>query len=442
MMLGRDTVLEILGRAMEYCDADQVQAVLAVSESSLTRFANSTIHQNVSEKNAGLSIKAIVGKRIGYVTTNRLDDESIRSAARRAVTFARNSQENPDFVSLPGPRPFAEISTFDEQTALLSPEDRASIVGSMISEATRTGASAAGSLSNGHSEFAVANSLGVRAYNASTVAHLTTVMTAGSGYGYADRVAQRISDFDPVEAAIEAARKSVQGKDPQPIEPGEYDVVLMPYAVAEFLEFLAYLGLGALSVQEERSFMNGKFGERITGENVTIWDDGLDPKGMPRPFDAEGVPKQRVDLIVNGVANAVVYDSYTAHKEGKESTGHSIGGVGTYGPMPTNMFMQPGESSVEEMIQSTKRGIFVTRFHYTNAIHPILTIITGMTRDGTFLIEDGKITRPLRNLRFTDSVLERLANVEMISKDTMRQSYCVVPAIKVRGFRFTGATEF
>jgi predicted Zn-dependent protease len=312
----------------------------------------------------------------------------------------------------------------------------------MISEAEEVGASAAGSLSNGYMEFAVANSLGVQAYNKQSLASLTTVMTTDSGFGYADRIARRISDFDPIDAAAEAAARAAQSRNPETVEPGEYDVVLLPYAVSEFVEFLAYLGLGALSVQEGRSFMAGKFGQKITGGNITIWDDGLDPAGLPRPFDAEGVPKQRVDLIVNGVANAVAYDTFTANKEGKESTGHSTGGASTYGPIPMNLFMQPGDSSIGEMIGSTKKGILVTRFHYTNVIHPTQTIITGMTRDGTFLIEDGKITKPLKNLRFTDGVLERLSNVEMISKETKRQGWAVVPAIKARGFRFTGVTEF
>lgn len=441
-MLGRDSALEIVNKAIGYSDADQTQATFEIGESSLTRFANSVIHQKVSEKNAQLAVKAVVGKRIGYATTNRLDDESIKSVVDKAVTFARRSQENPDFVSLPEPKPIPQIDTYDEQTASYSPEDRAKAVGGMIGEARKVGASAAGSFSNGYEEFAVANSLGISAYNPLTVAGVSTVMNADSGFGYADRVSERIGDINPIEAAVEAATRSVKSKNPESIEPGEYDVVLLPYAVTEFLEFLAYLGLGALAVQEGRSFMTGKFDQKITGENITIWDDGLDPAGLPRPFDPEGVPKQRVDMIVNGVANAVVYDSYTAKKEGKESTGHGTGGAGTYGPMPTNMFLQPGESSVEEMIASTQKGILVTRFHYTNAIHPILTLITGMTRDGTFLIEDGKITKPLKNLRFTDSILDRLSKVDLISKDTMRQGIGVVPAIKARSFRFTGTTEF
>jgi len=442
MMLGRDQALDILHKAVKHCDADQTQAVLAIGDSSLTRFANSIIHQNVSERNAQLAVKAVVGKRIGFATTNKLTDESVKAVVEQAVGFARHSEENSDFVSLPEPKPIVRIDTYDEQTAQYSPEDRAGDVAAMIREAGKHGASAAGSLSNGYEEFAIVNSLGAEAYNTQTLASLTTVMTSDGGYGYADRVAGRIGDFDPIDAAVEAASRSVQSKNPESIEPGEYDVVLLPYAVVELVEFLAFLGLGALAVQEGRSFMGGKFGQRITGENITIWDDGLDPRGLPRPFDPEGVPKQRVDMIVNGVANAVVYDSYAAKKEGRESTGHATAGIGTYGPMPSNMFMQPGESSVDEMIQATEHGILVTRFHYTNAIHPIRTLITGMTRDGTFLIEDGRVTKPLRNLRFTDSVLDTLSNVDMISRDTKRQAWAVVPAIRARKFRFTGATEF
>ena len=441
-MLGRDKVLEIVSKAIGYSKADQTQASVEIGEASLTRFANSIIHQNVSERNAQIAVKAVIGKRLGYCSTNKLDDGAIKATVEKAVEFARHSPENPDFVSLPEPKPIKPVTVFDEQTADYSPEDRARDVAGMVCEAEKVGAQAAGSLSTGYDEYAIASSLGISAYNPSTVANLTTVMTAETGFGYADRVSQRVGDIHPIDAAVEAATGSVRSKNPEPIEPGEYEVVMLPYAVDEFLGFMSYAGLGALAVQEGRSFLTGKFGEKIMGEKVTIWDDGLDPAGLPRSFDAEGIPKQRVDMIVNGVANAVVYDSYTAKKEGKESTGHAVSPITAYGPMPINMFMQPGDSSVEEMIASTKRGILVTRFHYTNIIHPILVLITGMTRDGTFLIEDGKVTRPLKNLRFTDGVIERLSNVELISKETKRQPYAVVPAIKVRGFRFTGMTEF
>lgn len=441
-MLGRDRLMEILDKALRCSSADQTEVTIEIGQSSLTRFANSVIHQNVSERNGEFAVKAVIGKRIGYAMTNRLDDESIKAVVARAVDFARHSQENEDFVSLPAPTPIPDVHAYDERTASYSPEDRAAAVAAMIAEGRKVGASAAGQLSTAYHEHAVASSRGISAYAPVTGANLTTVMTAGDGYGYADRVAPAIGEFNPIEAAVEAATRSVQSQNPESIEPGEYDVVLLPYAVSEFLEFMSWLGFGALAVQEGRSFMTGKLGEKIVGGNIKIWDDGLNPGGIPRPFDAEGVPKQRVNLIVNGIANSPVYDSYTAYKEGKESTGHAVSIISTYGPMATNMFMQPGDASLDDMIASIEKGVLVTRFHYTNVIHPILMLITGMTRDGTFLIENGKITKPLKNMRFTDSVLERLSNVDMISKDTMRQSMCVVPAIKARGFRFTGATEF
>ena len=441
-MLGRERVLEILDKALGCSEADQTHVALGIGQSSLTRFANNVIHQNVSERNAGLAVKAVIGKKLGFSVTNRLDDDSIKAVVGRAVDFARNSPENPDFVSLPEPRPIVEADTYDERTAGYSPEDRAKAIAGVIGEAKKVDAIAAGQLSTGYEEFASANTLGIRAYYPSTAANLSTVMTADSGYGYAERVAPHIGDFNPIEAGAEAATRSARSRNPESVEPGEYDVILLPYAVAEFLEFMSWLGFNALAVQEGRSFMSGRLGDKVTGDNITIWDDGLNPLGIPRPFDTEGVPKQRVDMIVNGVAKSPVYDSYTAKKEGKQSTGHAVSLTGTYGPMPANMFLQPGSASLEEMIASVERGVLVTRFHYTNVIHPVLMTITGMTRDGTFLIENGKVTKPLKNMRFTDNILERLAHVDMIGRDTMRQSICVVPAIKARNFRFTGGTEF
>jgi len=217
--------------------------------------------------------------------------------------------------------------------------------------------------------------------------------------------------------------------------------------------FLAFLGFGALSVQEERSFMCGKFGQKIVGENISIWDDGLDERGFAIGFDFEGVPKQRVDFITDGVASAVAYDSLTAGKEGKESTGHALIAPNPYGPIPISPVMGTGDSTIEEMIADTKRGIYVTRFHYTNTVEPMRAVITGMTRDGTFLIEDGKITKPLKNLRFTESVLSALSCVTHISKEAVLvwdgagygprfPTGIIAPAIRVEKFNFSGVTQF
>jgi predicted Zn-dependent protease len=212
---------------------------------------------------------------------------------------------------------------------------------------------------------------------------------------------------------------------------------------------MGYTGFSALALQEGRSFMTGKLGEQIVDEGVRIWDDGLDPAGIPWPFDFEGVPKERVDLIVDGVARGVVYDTYRAAQEaGKASTGHALPAPNRLGPFPLNVFFGTGDTTLEEMIAGTERGIYVTRFHYTRPVEPKEVVITGMTRDGTFLIEDGEIAYPVKNLRFTQSYVEALNHVEGIGRDARllpglasiaRDS---VPALKLGAFNFTGATEF
>jgi predicted Zn-dependent protease len=235
------------------------------------------------------------------------------------------------------------------------------------------------------------------------------------------------------------------------VEAGEYEVILESYAVGELLSFLGYLGFNGLALQEERSFFCNQFGKKMVNEQVTIQDDGLDPEGLQVPFDFEGIPKQRVTFFERGVVREVTYDSFTGGREGKDSTGHALLPPSTEGPIPINLFMERGNSSIEEMIRSTRRGIYVTRFHYTNVVEPMKAVITGMTRDGTFLIEGGEIKQPIKNLRFTESILKALSRVSAISKDRRVCSEgtvysrrfvtgTVAPAVKVDGFNFSGVS--
>jgi PmbA protein len=221
--------------------------------------------------------------------------------------------------------------------------------------------------------------------------------------------------------------------------------------VSELLSFLGYLGFHALAVQEGRSFFCNEFGKKIVDEKVTIYDDGLDPGGLQVPFDFEGIPKQKVTFFEEGVARGVTYDSFTAGREGKSSTGHGLIAPNTEGPIPINLFMKAGASSLEEMIKSVRKGIYVTRFHYTNVVEPMKAILTGMTRDGTFLIEEGEVKSSIKNLRFTESILRALSRVSAISRDRRICSEgtvysrrfitgTVAPAIKVDGFNFSGVS--
>jgi PmbA protein len=205
---------------------------------------------------------------------------------------------------------------------------------------------------------------------------------------------------------------------------------------------LGMYGLGALALQEGRSFMGGRLGERICGANISIWDDGHDPRGQRLAYDFEGVPKQRVNLITGGVAENVVWDSYTANRDSRPNTGHGLPAPNSWGPVPINLFVAAGDSSVADMIAQTERGVLVTRFHYTNMVHPIKTVLTGMTRDGTFLIEDGQIAGAVKNLRFTQSILEALSCVSLISREGKLADYVWAPAMRVDRFTFSSATEF
>jgi len=225
-------------------------------------------------------------------------------------------------------------------------------------------------------------------------------------------------------------------------------VVISPYALDELMNWLSYIGFGADTFQEGRSFMSGRIGDRIVGENISIWDDGLDSAGAPLPFDFEGVPRKRVDLIQNGKAQGVVYNSLTARKEKKSSTGHALPPGEEISALPVNLFFATGSNTKEEMIESLERGLLVTRFHYVNGLlEPRKALFTGMTRDGTFLVENGRIRYPVKNLRFTHSMLDAFSNVDMISKKAKLQvsewfGADVVPTIKIKGLNFSGKTEF
>jgi predicted Zn-dependent protease len=448
-MLGKDRIKQITDSILARSTADQTEVVVLVNDSALTRFANSTIHQNVAEVDTEVRIRVVIGTRIGVVTTNNLDEAALAQALENAIAVARLQPKNPDFKSLPGPQSICEVTAFNEATASCTPEHRAKGVGAVCMMAREAGLNASGALTTTVFEVAVANSLGTFTYFPTTFADINTVVMSDTSAGYASALVMDVNDLDFEAIGQEALTKCQRSQNPRALDPGEYTVILEPYAVQDFVQMMAYTGLGAVPMQEGRSFMVGKIGQQIVDPCLSLWDDGLDPAGIPMPFDFEGVPKQRVDFIDKGVARGIVYDSYRAGKEpGKESTGHALPAPNAMGPFPTNIFFAPGDTTVEEMIKSTERGVYVTRFHYTRPVEPTKLVITGMTRDGTFLIENGEIAYPVKNLRFTQSYLEALNNLKAIGNAPQLLSgfgglfRTSTPALKLGGFNFTGATEF
>jgi len=435
-VVGKERALEILGEALRASGGDQAEARLVSHATRLTRYANSVIHQNVAESNARLTVKVYLGKKMGRASTNVLDKESIKKTAEKAREIARMSKENPEFRSLPGPRPIPEVKSYFESTAAAGPDLLADNVMAVIRKAKEKGFDAAGAHSTSVSETAVANSLGVRAYGASTMAELTTVLLSNQGSGYAEAMSRNVEDISPEKVADEAVGRCQLNRDQIALEPGEYPVVLDIPAAADMVRFLSSMGFSALAYQDGRSFLCGKMGQEIVSPLINIWDDGLDPLGAPFAFDAEGQPKSRVVLIERGVAKGVVYDSYAAFKEGKkESTGHAGYGLGG---QASNLFVSEGDLTRDQLISGLERGILVTRFHYVRPVHSQRTIITGMTRDGTFLIKNGRIDRALFNLRFTQSIVGALAGCDGLGKERKLSGLVVAPAMRLRKFDFTG----
>lgn len=447
-ILGRDKVIQFLQDGLGFATADQTEITFMGGRSSLTRFANNYIHQNVNESNTAIKVRSVLGKKIGIASTNRLDPDALKQTVAKAEQIARLQVDDPDFQSLPGPAANQGEINYpapDAATYFSDPQLRADGAGTICRKAIEAGLVAAGAFETSGSEIGIVNSLGIASYYQGTSSHLNTVVMGEAGSGWGERLSPQIGQIDYEAVANEAVNKALRSQSPASLEPGEYEVILEEYAVAEMLNYMSYLGFGALSVQEERSFM--ELGKQIMNPLVSIYDDGNDPRGIISPFDAEGVYRRRVDLIDRGVANAVVYDSYTADREpGKANTGHSSGEHGETGPIPLNMFIAPGDKTKEEMVKSIKRGLWVTRFHYVNPLVPEKAVLTGMTRDGTFLIENGEIVRPVKNFRFTQSAVEALNDVVALSRDRLLlPSFAggnLVPAIHCRRFMFNSATEF
>jgi len=442
-LIGRDECLDVLERALHMSTADQADFYLNVQEQGLTRFAGNAIHQNVAHSNAQLHIRATAGKRLGRTVTNDLSDEGIARAVDRAQRNATLMPEDPGFNGLPDAVPPPAVHSYDESTANYSPEDRAAAVATVCNMAKARGLNASGACRTGTEEMAVVSTRGVWAYHASTFAGLLITAMSDTSSGWSKGGSWNVSDIDAELLAGEAIKKALESKDPRAIEPGNYSIVLDHYAVDDMLAALSLYGMGAQSVQEGRSWMNGISGQSAMSPQVSIWDDGTDPAGWPIPFDTEGVPKQRMDIVTQGVVGTPVHNSYTAGKEGRLSTGHQANFSGA--PIATNLFMKPGLATVEDMIASTPRGLYITRFHYTRLVHSNGCVMTGMTRDGTFLIENGKVSYPVKNLRFTQSYVEALAGVEAVGAQTKlmlsEAGFATrVPAFKLAGFNFTGVT--
>jgi predicted Zn-dependent protease len=413
--------------------------------SALTRFANNGIHQNVAEHTLNVSVRTQVEQRTARATTNRTDEDSLRAAIEASLSLAHSQPKNPNLLAMPGKQRYRAVNRFIKQTAMLTPEDRARAVRRACDLAVKKGQTAAGIFSSAQSQNAMGNSRGLFAAYRDTHAVFSITMQEGSAASWAKENAANVADIHPQQLAERASDKAHRAIDAHELAPGRYTVILEPAAVLDLVGFLFY-DFAATALRDKRSCFNERMGKQLFGKNISIVDDVYHPLQLGAPYDGEGIARERVQLVDGGVPKNLVYSRASAKLAKKKPTGHGFMLPNEYGEAPMNLVFSGGKASLEEMIASTERGLLVTRLWYIREVDPYEKVMTGMTRDGLFLVEKGRVGSAVRNFRFNQSVLEMLRNVEMMGpavRATGEEAFeMVVPAMKVRDFQFSEVTKF
>jgi len=460
-MLSEERIHDIFSRIQKFSSADEIEAIIAGGRSALTRFANNTIHQNVAEEGYVVSIRVALDGKTARATTNRLDDESLKRAVQSAEQIARVQERDPDLLPVPAPAEAGKESAVQRHfgaTAAVKPEDRAAAVEQIVGVAKRHKQTTAGIYSSSESMEALLNSRGLAKIHRQTSSEVSITMLGNDSSGWQKANSPNVANLQPKHLAEVAAEKAAKTAHPKEVPPGKYTVILEPAAVLDLLGFM-FFDFGGTALLEQRSFLNNRVGSRLFGDNISIHDDVYHALQSGATFDGEGVGRRRVTLVDKGVIKSLVFSRGTARKMqdselttkvGKiEPTGHGFPLPNEIGDAPMNIVVEGDNGkakSVNEMIMSTERGILVTRLWYIREVDPYEKILTGMTRDGTFLIENGKLQGGVRNFRFNQSLIDMLQNVEMLSTSVRasgEESFdMVVPAMKVNNFNFTELTKF
>ena len=412
---------------------------------ALTRFANNGIHQNVFEHVVAVSIRTAAGGRTARATTNRLDEDSLRATIEASLCLAHSQPRDPKLLPMPGKQRYRKVNRFIRATAAVTPEERARAVRLACDLAAKKGQLAAGMFSGGMSQTAVGNSRGLFATYGETHSQFSITMQEDPAASWAKADSADVRDIHPQKLAERASQKAHLAVNTRELEPGRYTVILEPAAVLDLVGFLFY-DFAATAVQDKRSCLNDRMGKPLFGKNISITDDVFNPLQKGAPFDGEGIPRQKVLLVDRGVPRNLVYSRASAKASRHKSTGHGFALPNEYGEAPMNLVFSGGDSSVEKMVASTDRGLLVTRLWYIREVDPYEKVMTGMTRDGLFLVENGRVTGAVKNFRFNQSLIEMLKNVELMSpavRATGEESFeMVVPAMKVRDFHFSEVTKF
>ncbi len=467
-MLTREQAGEIFDRIRKLSSADETEVLFSGGKFALTRFANNTIHQNVAEENYTVSVRTAFGGRTARAFTNKFDDGSLRQVVESSEKLAKVQHPDPDLLPMPDARSaggtgevpvptHATPSRHFDTTAAITPELRAEGVKKIVGVAERHKITTAGVYSSGESIDGIFNSRGLSCWHTQTSAEISITMLAADSSGWQKANSPDATILDPLALAEIAAKKALDSAHPREIPAGRCTVILEPSAVLDIVGFM-FWDYSGMAILDQRSFLSGRIGTKLFGDNITIWDDVAHPLQSGSPFDGEGMERQNVGLVENGVMKRVVYARATAERmkrsEFKDKagpiapTGHGFAIPNEMGEMPQNIVFAPttNPQTVDQMIASTERGVLVTRVWYIREVEPFEKILTGMTRDGTFLVENGRVVGGVRNFRFNESLIHMLSNVESMSvpvRASGEESFdMVVPAMKVKDFNFTEVTKF
>jgi predicted Zn-dependent protease len=435
----------LAARILERSTADATEVIVNANRRALTRFTHEFIHQNVDIDEVSVRIRAIAGGKTGVAETNRTDDAAIAAALERALQIASFAPADPALPALAGAADaVAPPRAYVAATAGAGADLRANVASRIFAQAQAHDCWSSGYVTTSTSGVTIATTAGARASFDGTDAGVNVKMTAGDSTGFAERYGSDANVLDGDAVGARAAEKARASAHPVGVEPGEWTVILEPPAFGELLQFLAS-HFSAQSCDEGSSFLTGRLGECVMGENVTIRDDYAHPLHPDMPFDWEASPKQRLPIIEHGVARNVVTDRRWAEKAGQPSTGHGLPAPNSHGPYPLNLVVDAGTTPLEELIATTKRGLLVTRLWYTRIVDQRRTILTGMTRDGTFLIKNGIVGGGVHNLRFNQSLVDALATCVLGDTQARTGGYsyaAVVPAVKFERFAFASTTDY
>ena len=457
-MLTQEKVSDIFERVKKFSSAEDIELIVSGGQTALTRFANNIIHQNVAEENYIVSVRTVRDQKTARSTTNKLDDDSLRRAVEAAQSMSKVQHADDGLLPMASPvaAPPAPPSRFFAATAAMDADARADVVGKIVRRAKLHKLTTAGIVSTSNQVEAIVNSRGLNVLHRQTSSEVSITMLAGDSSGWQKANSPDIARLDPENLAEVAARKALNSAGPRELAPGRYPVILEPAAVLDLVGFM-FVDFGGMAVLDQRSFLTDRLGAKVFGDNINIYDDAYHPLQSGAPFDGEGVPRQRIQLVERGTAKNLVYARATAEKmkksrpgmaAGVHPTGHGFPLPNEFGEAPMNIVFENQAPPVPlgQMIASMERGVLVTRLWYIREVEPCEKILTGMTRDGTFYVENGKIQYGIRNFRFNQGLVELLNGVEQMSEPVRasgEESFdMVVTAMKVASFNFTEVTKF